>query len=47
VDRQADKDRSLAPYIEAALARKKRMPALNDDDIPVIPASVKRAQVNQ
>jgi alkanesulfonate monooxygenase SsuD/methylene tetrahydromethanopterin reductase-like flavin-dependent oxidoreductase (luciferase family) len=46
-DRQADKDRELAPYIEAALARKKRMPALADEDIPVIPASVKRAQVNK
>jgi alkanesulfonate monooxygenase SsuD/methylene tetrahydromethanopterin reductase-like flavin-dependent oxidoreductase (luciferase family) len=47
VDRQAAKDRELAPYIEAALARKKRMPSLSDDEIPVIPASVKRAQVNQ
>jgi len=46
-ERQAAKDRELAPYVEAALARKRRMPELSDEDIPVIPASVARAQVNR
>jgi alkanesulfonate monooxygenase SsuD/methylene tetrahydromethanopterin reductase-like flavin-dependent oxidoreductase (luciferase family) len=45
--RRTDKERELAPYIEAALARKKFMPALADDEITVIPASVKRVQVNR
>ena len=36
----------LAPYIEAALARKPRMKALAKDEIPVVEASVKRPQVN-
>ena len=45
--RRADKERELAPYIEAALARKKFMPSLADDEITVIPASVKRPQVNR
>jgi alkanesulfonate monooxygenase SsuD/methylene tetrahydromethanopterin reductase-like flavin-dependent oxidoreductase (luciferase family) len=37
----------LAPTVEAALARKQKMPALADDEIPVVRASVKRAQVNK
>lgn len=36
----------LAPAVEAALARKKKMPDPADDEIPVVLASVKRAQVN-
>lgn len=36
----------LAPAVEAALARKKKMPEPADDEIPVVLASVKRAQVN-
>jgi len=36
----------LAPSVEAALARKKKMPEPEDDEIPVVRASVKRAQVN-
>jgi alkanesulfonate monooxygenase SsuD/methylene tetrahydromethanopterin reductase-like flavin-dependent oxidoreductase (luciferase family) len=32
--RQAKKARELAPYIERAMARKQRMPALDDDVIP-------------
>ncbi len=44
--RRANKDRELAPYLEAALARKKVMPALSDDEIPVIPSSVPKALVN-
>jgi len=46
-EREARKAEELAPYIEAALARKQRMPALDDDAIPVVRASVARAQVNQ
>ena len=44
-ERQAKKDSELAPYIEAALARKTWMQPLSDDAIPVIPAAVKKAQV--
>jgi len=36
--RQRKKNEELAPYIEAALARKERMPAMADDDIPAYPA---------
>jgi alkanesulfonate monooxygenase SsuD/methylene tetrahydromethanopterin reductase-like flavin-dependent oxidoreductase (luciferase family) len=36
--RIAKKEAELAPYIEAALARKQYMPALKDEDIPVFPA---------
>lgn len=45
--REAEKARKLAPYVEAALARKARMPALADHEIPVVRASVASAQVNQ
>jgi len=44
--RQEKKDAELAPYIEAALARKKWMQPLTDDDIPVVKASVKKAQTS-
>ncbi len=37
-EREAKKDAELAPYIEAAMARKVRMPALADEDIPLFPA---------
>jgi len=37
-EREARKARELAPFIEAALARKQRMPALQDADIPVFEA---------
>jgi alkanesulfonate monooxygenase SsuD/methylene tetrahydromethanopterin reductase-like flavin-dependent oxidoreductase (luciferase family) len=46
-EREARKAVELAPFVEAALARKKRMPALADVDIPVVRASVKKAQVNR
>ena len=46
-EREAAKASRLAPHIEAALARKLRMPALADDDIPIVRASVAQAQVNQ
>ena len=36
--RQAQKDADLAPYVAAALARKPRMAALADDEIPVFTA---------
>ncbi len=36
--RQAQKAAELAPYIDAAMARKKFMPAPADEDIPVFPA---------
>ncbi len=44
-DRLAKKEAELAPFIEAALARKEWMQPLADDEIPVIPAAVKKAQV--
>ena len=37
-EREARKTEALAPYVEAALARKARMAPLADADIPVIPA---------
>jgi hypothetical protein len=40
--REAKKAEELAPYIEAALARKKRMAPLADEDIPVVYASQER-----
>ncbi|NWG53985.1 MAG: LLM class flavin-dependent oxidoreductase [Hydrogenophilaceae bacterium] len=45
--REARKAGELAPYIEAALKRKKRMAPLADDAIPVVKASVKKAEVNE
>ncbi len=46
-EREAAKVARLKPAIEAALARKKRMPALADHEIPVVRASVAQAQVNR
>ena len=43
--RVAAKEVELAPFIEAALARKQWMAPIADDDIPVIPAAVRKAQV--
>ena len=43
--REAEKAERLAPHLEAALARKERMPELADDDIPVVGASVKKAEI--
>jgi alkanesulfonate monooxygenase SsuD/methylene tetrahydromethanopterin reductase-like flavin-dependent oxidoreductase (luciferase family) len=43
--REAKKARELAPYVEAALKRKTWMRPLQDHEIPVIRASVERAQV--
>jgi hypothetical protein len=36
--RAAEKERELAPYVEAALARKPRLPAVADPDIPIVEA---------
>ena len=44
-EREARKARELAPFIEAALARKTFMQPLGDDEVPVVRASVDRAQV--
>jgi alkanesulfonate monooxygenase SsuD/methylene tetrahydromethanopterin reductase-like flavin-dependent oxidoreductase (luciferase family) len=46
-EREARKAEELAPYIAAALARKQRMPELTRAQVPVVRASVKKAQVNQ
>ena len=43
-ERQRRKTAELAPFVEAALARKQWMPPLADDEIPVVKASVKKAQ---
>jgi hypothetical protein len=45
--REEKKARELAPFIEAALARKTWMKPLADHEIPVVKASVAKAQVNQ
>ena len=37
--REAQKAEELAPYIEAALARRETRPPMRDDEIPVVPAS--------
>ena len=42
--RQRRKDEELAPFIEAALARKEWMQPLADDEIPVVRASVAKVQ---
>ena len=41
-EKEARKADELAPYIEAALARKQWMKPLGDDEIPVVPASRER-----
>ena len=46
-EREARKAAELAPYIEAAMARKRWMKPLADDEIPVVPASRARTQINQ
>lgn len=46
-EREARKAAELAPYIEAALARKKWVKPLADGEVPVVKASVAKAQVNQ
>jgi hypothetical protein len=41
-ERVARKNEELAPYIEAALARKQYMKPLADDEIPIVPPSQER-----
>jgi len=45
--REARKAADLAPFIAAALARKPWMQPLADDEIPVVRASVAKAQVGR
>lgn len=45
-ERQARKAAELAPFVEAALARKPRMRPLEDHEIPVVRASVAKAQTS-
>jgi alkanesulfonate monooxygenase SsuD/methylene tetrahydromethanopterin reductase-like flavin-dependent oxidoreductase (luciferase family) len=45
--REAEKARALAPFVEAALARKPRMRPLADEEIPVVRASVAAPIVNR
>ncbi|MFN0026356.1 MAG: LLM class flavin-dependent oxidoreductase [Acidimicrobiales bacterium] len=40
--RQAAKDEELAPFIEAAMARKQYMKPLTDEEIPIVPPSRER-----
>jgi hypothetical protein len=44
-EREAKKARELQPFIAAAMARKRWMQPLADDEIPVVKASVQRAQI--
>ncbi len=44
--REAAKAAELAPFIDAALARKRWMTPLPDDEIPVVEAAVKKAQTS-
>ncbi len=46
-EREARKAEELAPFVAAALARKQYMRPLADHEIPVVRASVKKAQVNR
>jgi hypothetical protein len=43
--REARKAEALAPYIEAALKRKQYMKPLSYEEVPIVEASVKKAQV--
>lgn len=45
--RESAKAKELAPHLETALARKKWMQPLADEDIPVVRASAKRVEVNR
>ena len=45
-EREREKAEDLKPYIDAAIARKKPMPALKDDEIPVVYASSAKVRIN-
>ena len=44
-ERERAKAEALAPYIEAALARRNTRPPLTDEEISVVPASRPKPQV--
>jgi hypothetical protein len=46
-ERERRKAEELAPFIEKALARKKRMAPIADADIPIVRAAVAKPVVNQ
>jgi alkanesulfonate monooxygenase SsuD/methylene tetrahydromethanopterin reductase-like flavin-dependent oxidoreductase (luciferase family) len=46
-ERERKKAEELAPFFEAALARKQWMQPLAEDEIPVVKASVKKVEVNR
>jgi alkanesulfonate monooxygenase SsuD/methylene tetrahydromethanopterin reductase-like flavin-dependent oxidoreductase (luciferase family) len=46
-ERERTKQQELAPFVEAALERKKRLRPLEDDEIPVVKASVQQAVVSR
>jgi hypothetical protein len=46
-EREAKKAKALAPFIEAAMKRKRWATPLADHEIPVVPASRPRAQINE
>lgn len=46
-EREAKKAAELAPYLEAAMQRKRWMKPLEDHEIPVVPASRAKAQINE
>jgi len=46
-EREARKAAELAPFVEAAMARKRWMKPLEDHEIPVVPASRAKAQINE
>jgi hypothetical protein len=45
--REKKKAEELAPFIAAALARKQKMKPLADHEIPVVKASVRKAEINE
>ena len=46
-EREARKQTELAPYLAAAMARKTWMKPLEDHEIPVVPSSRPKAQINE
>lgn len=46
-EREARKARELAPFLEAAMARKRWMKPLAHYEIPIVPSSRPKAQINQ
>jgi alkanesulfonate monooxygenase SsuD/methylene tetrahydromethanopterin reductase-like flavin-dependent oxidoreductase (luciferase family) len=46
-EREARKEKELAPYLAAAMARKKWMKPREDHEIPVVPSSRPKAQINE